>query len=100
MCNQHSNASRRLLQLSQLVNGTLKSVEDNNLHSFEDLERLSLTSSQEEVDSAIRKFSSVLESIVQRIKRGEGKKAPMFLNNINEMVRKAWAVPAHGHELG
>lgn len=79
---------------------TMKSLEDSNMQSFEDLERLTLTSSTQEVERAIRKYSSALDSLVQSIKRGEAKKAPSILNNINEMMRKAWAVPAHGHELG
>lgn len=83
------------------MNGSVKCIEDNsNLQSFEDLERLTLTSSTQEVERAIRKYSSALDTMVQAIKRGDAKKPPTVLNNINEMMRKAWAVPAHGHELG
>ncbi|XP_046680809.1 NAD(+) hydrolase sarm1 isoform X4 [Homalodisca vitripennis] len=88
-------------QMSQLVNGTsVKSLEDNSLQNFEDLERLTVTSGPQEVERAIHKYSGALIGLVQSIKRGETKRAPVFLNNINEMMRKAWAVPAHGHELG
>lgn len=87
--------------MSQLMNGSsLKSTEDSSLHSLEDLESLSANSTQEEVESAIRKYTGALDSLVQRIRRSESKRAPAFLNNINDMMQKAWAVPAHGHELG
>lgn len=83
------------------MNGnSLKSTEDNSLHSLEDLESLSANSTQEEVENAIRKYTGALDSLVQRIRRSESKRAPAFLNNINDMMQKAWAVPAHGHELG
>ncbi|XP_054289187.1 NAD(+) hydrolase sarm1 isoform X4 [Macrosteles quadrilineatus] len=88
-------------QMSSMINGTVKSLEDSGgLQSFEDLENLSVTSSPQEVAAAIHKYSKLLDSLVQSIRRGDGKRAPNILNNINEMMRKAWAVPAHGHELG
>lgn len=70
--------------------------------TFEDLERLTSDSEAQDVERAILKYSLKLDSMVQSIKRGDerGKKAPQLLNNINDMMRKAWAVPAHGHELG
>ncbi|RZF44370.1 hypothetical protein LSTR_LSTR007945 [Laodelphax striatellus] len=89
------------LQSNQLMNGaTLKSIEEDNSENFEDLERLSANSNPQEVERAILKYSVKLDNMVQNIKKGDSKKAPQILNNINEMMRKAWAVPAHGHELG
>lgn len=90
-------------QMSQLMNGSsLKnSEEDFMLGSFEDLDRLCANSNQEDIVRAIRKYSNRLDALVQNVKNGEGsKRAPMILNNINEMMKKAWAVPTHGHELG
>lgn len=90
--------------MTQLMNGTsMKSIEDDMLgQGFEDLERLCANSNQQDVDRAIQKYSHCLDNLVQTVKRNEGgkNKAPLILNNINEMIRKAWAVPTHGHELG
>lgn len=91
-------------QMSQLMNGSslLKSSEEDiMLGSFEDLDRLCANSNQQDIERAIRKYSNCLDALVQNVKNGEGRKrAPMILNNINEMMKKAWAVPTHGHELG
>lgn len=77
------------------------SEEDFMLGSFEDLDRLCANSNQQDIERAIRKYSNCLDALVQNVKNGEGsKRAPMILNNINEMMKKAWAVPTHGHELG
>lgn len=90
-------------QMSQLMNGSsLKSSEEDFLQlGFEDLDRLCANSNQQDIERAIRKYSNCLDVLVQNVKHGEGsKRAPMILNNINEMMKKAWAVPTHGHELG
>lgn len=90
-------------QMSQLMNGSsLKSSEEDFMQlGFEDLDRLCANSNQQDIERAIRKYSNCLDVLVQNVKHGEGsKRAPMILNNINEMMKKAWAVPTHGHELG
>ncbi|XP_067010666.2 NAD(+) hydrolase sarm1 isoform X2 [Anabrus simplex] len=90
-------------QLSQLMNGTkITSTEDELLNqSFEDLERLSHHSDPQDVEQAIQKYSYFLDMFVESIRRdSHHAKAPLILNRINEMMRKAWAVPTHGHELG
>jgi hypothetical protein len=94
-------------QVSHLMNGAIKSSEDDILsQSFEDLEQLSANSNVQEVERAIHKYSVCLDSFIKTLKRnGNGSdlkstKAPQILNRINEMMRKAWAVPTHGHTLG
>jgi hypothetical protein len=93
--------------MSQLMNGAIKSSEDDLLNqSFEDLERLSANSNPQEVDRAIHKYSECLDLFIKTLKRsGAGceavpSRAPQILNCMNEMMRKAWAVPTHGHTLG
>jgi hypothetical protein len=93
--------------MSQLMNGAIKSSEDDLLNQgFEDLERLSADSNAQEVDRAIHKYSVCLDTFIKSLKRnGNGSepkltKVPQVLNRINEMMRKAWAVPTHGHTLG
>ncbi|XP_075220492.1 sterile alpha and armadillo motif isoform X2 [Lycorma delicatula] len=95
----HSSSS----QVSQLMNGStsLKCIGEDGGENFEDLERLTANSNPQDVERAILKYSRKLDTMVQSIRRGDNvKKAPQILNNINDMMRKAWAVPAHGHELG
>ncbi|GLH04047.1 Sterile alpha and TIR motif-containing protein 1 [Gryllus bimaculatus] len=92
-------------QMSQLMNGALKSASEDELlnQSFEDLEQLSASSTTQDVAQAISKYSAYLDKFITSLRQGgEGRraKAPLLLNRINEMMRKAWAVPTHGHELG
>lgn len=106
VCTKSSTISAAA-QMSQLMNGALKSSEDELLNQgFEDLERLSANSNTQEVERAIHKYSMCLDSFIKSLRRsGNGTeprptKVPQVLNRINEMMRKAWAVPTHGHTLG
>ncbi|XP_059481143.1 NAD(+) hydrolase sarm1 isoform X3 [Neocloeon triangulifer] len=87
-------------QMSSLVNGSsMLSVEDDNGAAvIEDLERLSLVSSQQDVERAIQKCTAYLSSQVPKLTQPA--EAIPSLARVNELVRKAWAVPTHGHELG
>ncbi|PSN54419.1 Sterile alpha and TIR motif-containing protein 1 [Blattella germanica] len=89
-------------QMRELMNGTIKAAEDEG---FEDLERLSANSNPQEVECAIHKYSMCLDAYIKSLKRTANgmepriTKVPQVLNRINEMMRKAWAVPTHGHTL-
>lgn len=75
-------------------------VDDEILPNFEDLERLCSNSSPIDIDRAITKYSHCLDSYVKTLQRSDQlKKAPNVLDTINEIVRRAWAVPTFGHEL-
>ncbi|XP_046980677.1 NAD(+) hydrolase sarm1 isoform X7 [Schistocerca americana] len=89
-------------QMSQLVNGHLRSAEDELLsETFEDLDQLSANSNPKEVEKVIVKYSQCLERLVQSLERGGGAaRVPQALDRVNELVRRAWSVPRHGHELG
>ncbi|XP_049851844.1 NAD(+) hydrolase sarm1 isoform X3 [Schistocerca gregaria] len=89
-------------QMSQLVNGHLRSAEDELLsETFEDLDQLSANSNPKEVEKVIVKYSQCLERLVQSLERGgAAARVPQALERVNELVRRAWSVPRHGHELG
>lgn len=91
--------------MSQLMNGSMKSGEEDLANiTFEDLDRLSHESNPKEVEAVITKYSARLESFYKGVKMGTDqlsmKKASSDLDKINDMIRKAWAVPTYGHELG
>ncbi|KAK2581225.1 hypothetical protein KPH14_008022 [Odynerus spinipes] len=88
--------------VNQLMNG-MRPAEDELLSlPLDDLDLLCSKSNPQDVDRAIAKYCGFLDSFVERLKANDGKngKAPLLLNRVNEIIRKAWAVPTHGHELG
>ncbi|XP_017760972.1 PREDICTED: LOW QUALITY PROTEIN: sterile alpha and TIR motif-containing protein 1-like [Eufriesea mexicana] len=88
--------------VNQLMNG-IRPAEDELLSlPLDDLDLLCSKSNPQDVDRAIAKYPSFLDSFVERLKANDCKngKAPLLLNRVNEIIRKAWAVPTHGHELG
>lgn len=88
--------------VNQLMNG-IRPAEDELLSlPLDDLGLLSSHSSPQDVERVKNKYSGFLESLLQRLKSNDGKngKAPLLLNRVNEIIRKAWAVPTHGHDLG
>ncbi|XP_050304801.1 NAD(+) hydrolase sarm1 isoform X3 [Anthonomus grandis grandis] len=69
--------------------------------TFDDLEQLSASSDYIDVEKAINKYTAYLDASIKYIQRPDHiNKAPQILNKINDVIRKAWAVPTHGHELG
>lgn len=68
---------------------------------FEDLEQLCNNGNTKDVEMAVNKYSHFLDTNLRTLQRPEHeKKVPPVLDAINEIVRKAWAVPTYGHELG
>lgn len=99
--------------VNQLMNGMRPPTAEDELLSLplDDLDLLCSKSNPQDVDCAIAKYCGLLDSFVERLKvsadgcgksnsSGSGSKAPQLLNRVNEIIRKAWAVPTHGHELG
>ncbi|XP_011684352.1 PREDICTED: sterile alpha and TIR motif-containing protein 1 isoform X3 [Wasmannia auropunctata] len=96
--------------VNQLMNGMRPPTAEDELLSLplDDLDLLCSKSNPQDVDCAIAKYCGLLDSFVERLKAsadsgkssGSGSKAPQLLNRVNEIIRKAWAVPTHGHELG
>ncbi|XP_063841953.1 NAD(+) hydrolase sarm1-like isoform X8 [Scylla paramamosain] len=75
-----------------------------NITSFEDLDKLSSNSQPGDVQNTIMRYSGVMYTFVEKLKNltvnQSLKDAPTLLENIDEMMRKAWSVPTYGHELG
>ncbi|XP_032457387.1 sterile alpha and TIR motif-containing protein 1 isoform X2 [Nasonia vitripennis] len=97
--------------LSQLIGGSKmisgRPVDDDLLIiSLDDLDLLSCESKTQDVELAISKYSEFLNNLVEHLANTEGKlasnidRAPLLLDRVNEIIRKAWSVPTHGHELG
>ncbi|CAD7083016.1 unnamed protein product [Hermetia illucens] len=96
VCSTGSSMSTSSSQLSSTtMNGNFEKV------TFDDLDMLSPSSSPKEIEGTIRKYSTHLHSCIENLRRPEQmKKAPNVLNQINEIIKRAWAVPTYGHELG
>ncbi|CAH4037356.1 unnamed protein product [Pieris brassicae] len=90
-------------QMSQLLNGTIKpGDEDLSDMTFEDLDKLNANSNEKDVNSAIQKYSHRMNAFIAAIKNNQMdmKSAGVHFSKLNEMLRRAWAVPTYGHELG
>ncbi len=83
----------------QSVNGNI--FDDDVASNFEDLERLCTSSNQKDVEMVISKYTGHLSNQIKSIARNDSNKKPQnALDKINELIRRAWAIPTHGHELG
>lgn len=90
-------------QMSQLLNGTIKpGDEDLTNLTFEDLDKLNASSNQKDVEMAIQKYSTHMNAFINSIKNNQidKKKESINFNILNDVLRRAWAVPTYGHELG
>lgn len=65
--------------------------------NFDDLEKLCSSSNPLDVEQAILKYSQHVNGCVRHLNHT---KTPKVLDVLNEIIRRAWAVPTHGHELG
>ncbi|XP_070141695.1 NAD(+) hydrolase sarm1 isoform X4 [Drosophila kikkawai] len=110
-----SSGSSMITSSSQMsaMNGQMVKLTDLKL---DDLKSLTAGSGQQEIEQTINKYSNMLTSIVSSLQEDErggggggstvahtsvgGKEKSQYLEKINEVIRRAWAVPTHGHELG
>lgn len=77
------------------------SPEDEILNTtLDELDFLSAQSSKVDIEQAISKFTKYLDTSIRYLQKGQNKNSPLVLNKINDVMRKAWAVPTYGHELG
>ncbi|XP_043282971.1 NAD(+) hydrolase sarm1 [Venturia canescens] len=89
--------------VNQLMNGMRPGDDELLSLPLDDLDDLCSNSNTQDVGTAIAKYSGFLNNCVERLKANDSSKsgkAPLLLNRVNEIIRKAWAVPTHGHELG
>lgn len=83
------------------MNGTPE--EDLLNTSLEDLDNLSTVSNAQDVERAIHKYSSYIDTSIKCLQRmpPEGNaNVQGILSKMNDVMSKAWAVPTYGHELG
>ncbi|CAH1711609.1 unnamed protein product [Chironomus riparius] len=93
------NSSSMISQSSQYSTSTNNGSWDLEMsQNFDDLENLSSTSNPLDVEQAILKYSQHVNMCVRQLCFIG--KASEALEKLNEIVRRAWAVPTHGHELG
>ncbi|XP_017074001.1 NAD(+) hydrolase sarm1 isoform X2 [Drosophila eugracilis] len=105
-----SSTGSSMITSSQMsaMNGQMLKLTDLKL---DDLKSLTAGSGQQEIEQTINKYSNMLTSIVSSLQEDErggsaitaydvGGKKSQYLEKINEVIRRAWAVPTHGHELG
>ncbi|KAJ8677136.1 hypothetical protein QAD02_012923, partial [Eretmocerus hayati] len=80
--------------------------DDLQFYPFEELDQLSSMSNPKEVPTIIAKYSEILCGLVTRILSFRSKavtsddERPILIDRVNEIIRKAWAVPTYGHEVG
>ncbi|XP_013195889.2 NAD(+) hydrolase sarm1 isoform X2 [Amyelois transitella] len=98
-----STKSSLSTQMSHLLNGTIKpGDEDLTNLTFEDLEKLNANSNQGDVELAIQKYTTRMNAFITSLKKNQidMRNASAHFDKLNEMLRRAWAVPTYGHELG
>lgn len=66
----------------------------------EDLELLRSPTTQSEVEKAIARFASRMTACVEQLKTADELEAVELLSSMSTIIRKAWAVPTYGHDLG
>ena len=68
---------------------------------FEDLDSLGWDSSRQDVDRIIDKYSTKLSSIVESLRDCEDENANSVnhLNYASGVMKAAWSVPGHGHQV-
>ncbi|KAL3240917.1 hypothetical protein MRX96_047870 [Rhipicephalus microplus] len=66
----------------------------------DELDTLRSPLSQPEVDKAISRFASRMALCVEQLKAAADEEAVELLATMSVIIRKAWAVPTYGHDLG
>ncbi|XP_012157277.1 sterile alpha and TIR motif-containing protein 1 isoform X5 [Ceratitis capitata] len=93
-----SSGSSMISSSSQQMSATNGSLFKLQL---DDLKALTSGSGQREIEQAIAKYSGVLTTFVNTLEDSKAtQEKSVYLEKINEIMQRAWAVPTHGHELG
>lgn len=89
-------------QIASLMNSKMTMEEiEQGLMRFDDLEQLTPTSNMKNVESTLVKYCGLMCSTVQAMKRnGNAEMLSDWMSKINDLMIKAWEVPAFGHEIG
>lgn len=102
MCSSSSNMITSSSQMSKAIQQNGHSmIEDSKYTNLDDLEQLTALSNAKDVDTVVSKYSNVLNSHINSLQQiDDTRDVPKMLDNINNVIQKAWAVPTHGHHLG
>ncbi|XP_058796910.1 NAD(+) hydrolase sarm1 isoform X2 [Phymastichus coffea] len=102
-----SNATNAINHFINKNRISSRNIDDDLLSiSLDDLDLLSSKSKAQDVELAIIKYSEFLNNLIGRLTSNQDQipltveKTPLLLDRVNEIIRKAWAVPTYGHELG
>ncbi len=90
-------------QIQQCINKKITLEElKNSLVKFDDLESLTPTTNKKSVENALVKYGSVLSNTVEAMKRDNSDAESLcnWMTRVNDMMERAWRVPAFGHEIG
>ena len=75
-------------------------LEEMNMITFEDLERIAPDSDMKMVENILLKYCSYIGSAVQAMKKYDKKQDLVnWLSKLNNMMSKSWDVPAFGQEM-
>ncbi|XP_069968192.1 NAD(+) hydrolase sarm1 isoform X3 [Bactrocera oleae] len=86
---------------SSMISSTSSALIKLHDLKLDDLKALTSGSGQREIEQAIAKYSRVLTSFVNTLEDSKAaQEKSLYLEKINEVMQRAWAVPTHGHELG
>lgn len=66
----------------------------------EDIQTLSDESPSSDVEKAMSRIHSRMATCVEKLKTASLQEAISLLTTMSDMVRKAWAIPNYGHDLG
>ncbi len=89
-------------QITEMMNTNMTLEElEKGLRQFDDLERLTPNTSVKHVENALVKYCGIMSNTVEQMKRdGDANSLSDWMSKINDMMTKAWEVPAFGHEIG
>lgn len=101
-----TNAVNQLMNSERSISG--RSIEDDLLlMPLEDLDLLCSKSTPQDVEMSIAKYSEFFNNVIERLQISGGgtaiisnDKVLSLLDRVNLIIRKAWAVPTHGHQFG
>lgn len=87
-------------QKNSTANGQII-LDGSSLNRLDDLECLCSNSNPKEVEQAKDKYAGLLNDSLKLLQTAEqSMKTSNVLDSINDAIKKAWAVPTWGHELG
>ncbi len=98
-----SNSLMSANQLQELMNNMHMTHEEvkSGLKHFDDLEKLTPTTSVKNVENALVKYCGIMMGSVDAMKKDmDADSLADWMSKVNGMMTKAWEVPSFGYEIG